>query len=152
MLSHSVVSGSVTPRTAAHQAPLSVGFSRQEHCSELPCPPPGGLPDPGFKPVPLMSPALAGGFFTTGATWGVRCCEHALGWGWGVAGVLMVAPVPVFSFFVNQTFAQINQDLDLGHGILGASLYSKERGKRHPTPPLTHDARRTALQWRGPPS
>ena len=35
----------------------------------LPCPPPGDLPNPGIKPVSFMSPALAGGFFTTSATW-----------------------------------------------------------------------------------
>ena len=35
----------------------------------LPCPPPGDLPDPEIEPVSLMSPALAGGFFTTSATW-----------------------------------------------------------------------------------
>ena len=46
-----------------------MGFSRQEHWSGLPCPPPGELPDPGIKPVSLMSPSLAGGFFTTSATW-----------------------------------------------------------------------------------
>ena len=40
----------------AHQAPLSMGFSRQGYWSGLPCPPPGDLPDPGIKPV---SPALA---------------------------------------------------------------------------------------------
>ena len=44
-----------TPWTAAHQAPLSVGFSRQEYWSGLPCPPPGDLPDPGIKPE---SPSL----------------------------------------------------------------------------------------------
>ena len=47
----SVVSDSVTPRTAAHQAPLFTGFSRQEHWSELPFPPPGDLLDPGIKPT-----------------------------------------------------------------------------------------------------
>ena len=52
----------VTPWTVALQAPLSMGFSRQEHWSGVLCPPPGGLPDPGIKP---MSPALAGRFFTT---------------------------------------------------------------------------------------
>ena len=36
--------------TVAHQAPLSMGFSRQEYWSGLPCPPPGDLPDPGIKP------------------------------------------------------------------------------------------------------
>ena len=51
------------------QAPLSMGFSRQEYWSGLPRPPPGDLPDPGIKPVSLMSPALAGGFFTTSAIW-----------------------------------------------------------------------------------
>ena len=53
----------------AHQAPLSMGFSRQEYWSGLPCSPPGNLPDPGIEPAFLLSPALAGGFFTTAATW-----------------------------------------------------------------------------------
>ena len=57
-----------TLRTVACQAPLSMGFSRQEYWSGLPCTSPGHLPDPGIEPVSLMSPALAGGFFTTGAT------------------------------------------------------------------------------------
>ena len=54
--------------TVASRAPLSMGFSRQEYWSGLSCPPPGGLPDPGIEPVSLMSPTLAGGFFTTRAT------------------------------------------------------------------------------------
>ena len=48
--------------TVAHQAPLSVGFSRQKYWSGLPCPPPGDLPNPRTEPPSLMSPALAGGF------------------------------------------------------------------------------------------
>ena len=44
-------------------------FSRQEYQSGLPCPPPGNLPNPGKEPVSLTSLALAGGFFTAGATW-----------------------------------------------------------------------------------
>ena len=53
-----------------HQAPLSIGFSRQEHWSGLPCPPPGDLPDSGIKPASFMSPALPGDrFFTIRATW-----------------------------------------------------------------------------------
>ena len=48
-----------TPWTLACQAPLSVGSSRQEYWSGLPCPPPGDLPDPGIKLASLMSPALA---------------------------------------------------------------------------------------------
>ena len=55
----------VTPWTV----PLSMGFSRQECWSRLPCFPPGGLPNLGIEPVFLMSPALAGGFFTTSASW-----------------------------------------------------------------------------------
>ena len=55
--------------TVAHQAPLSMEFSRQEYCSGLPFPSPGDLPDPGIEPASLTSPALASGFFTTSATW-----------------------------------------------------------------------------------
>ena len=54
--------------TVALQAPLSMGFSRQEYWSELPCPPPGDLPTPGIEAASLTSPALAGRFFTTGTT------------------------------------------------------------------------------------
>ena len=43
---------------ATHQAPLSMGFSRQEHWSRLPCPPPGDLTDPGIKPMFPVSPVL----------------------------------------------------------------------------------------------
>ena len=50
------------PWTVAHQAPPSLGFSRQEHWSGLPFPSPGDLPDPGTE---LKSPALTGRFFTT---------------------------------------------------------------------------------------
>ena len=58
-----------TPWTVAHHAPLSMGFFTQEYWSRLLCPFPGDLPDPGIESVPLMSPALAGRFFTTSATW-----------------------------------------------------------------------------------
>ena len=51
--------------TAACQAPLSTGFSRQGYCSGLPFPPPGNLPNPGIEPMSPVSPALAGEFFTT---------------------------------------------------------------------------------------
>ena len=47
----------MTQWTVAHQAPLSMEFSRQEYWSGLPCPPPGDLSDPGIKPASLMSPA-----------------------------------------------------------------------------------------------
>ena len=58
-----------TPLTVACQAPLSIGSSRQEDWSGSPCPPPGDLSDPGIKSASLTSPALAGGLFTTAATW-----------------------------------------------------------------------------------
>ena len=51
--------------TLACQALLSMEFPRQEFWSEWPFPPPGDLPDPGIEPTCLMSPALAGRFFTT---------------------------------------------------------------------------------------
>ena len=57
-----------TPWTVAHQAPPSMGFSRQEYWSGLPFRSPGDLPNPGIEPAPLASPALLGGFFTTSAT------------------------------------------------------------------------------------
>ena len=53
----------------AHQALLSMGFSRQEYWSGLPCPSPGDLPSPGIEPMALISPALTGGFFRTSTTW-----------------------------------------------------------------------------------
>ena len=57
------------PWIAAHQAPLSMGFSRQEYWNELPCPPPGDLPDLEIEPKSLPSLALAGGFYTTITNW-----------------------------------------------------------------------------------
>ena len=55
----------VTPWTVAHQAPLSMGFPRQEDRSGLPSPPPGDLLNPGIESTSPVAPALAGGFFTT---------------------------------------------------------------------------------------
>ena len=55
----------VTPWTVACQAPLSMGFSRQEYWSGLPCPPAGDLPDSGIELTSVTSPALASSFFTT---------------------------------------------------------------------------------------
>ena len=52
----------VTQWTVAHQAPLSMGFSRQEYWSGLSFLPPGDIPHPGFEPASLISPALAAGF------------------------------------------------------------------------------------------
>ena len=59
----------VAPWTVNLQAPLSVGFSRQGYWSELPWPPSDDLPGPGIEPTSVMSPELAGEFFTTSTTW-----------------------------------------------------------------------------------
>ena len=56
---------SVTPWTTAHQASLSMGFSRQEYWSGWPFPPLGDLSDPGIEPASPASPALGSGFFAT---------------------------------------------------------------------------------------
>ena len=62
----------VTQWTVACQAPLPMGFSRQEYWRGVPCPPLGYLPDPVIEPKSFTSLALAGGFFTTSATWEVH--------------------------------------------------------------------------------
>ena len=67
----------MTPWTVARQAPPSLGFSSQEYWSELPCPPPEDLPDPGIEPSSLTSPVLASRFFTTSTTWEALRCVHA---------------------------------------------------------------------------
>ena len=58
----------VTLCTIAHQTPLSMGFSRQEYQSGLPCPCPGDCSSPNIVLVPLVSPAMAGGFLTSSTT------------------------------------------------------------------------------------
>ena len=58
-----------TSWTIACPAPLSMGFSRQEYWSGLPCSPSGDLPDPGIELSSLTSPALEGRFFMTSANW-----------------------------------------------------------------------------------
>ena len=59
----------VTPWTVAHEAFLSMEFSRQEYWSGLPLSTPGDLPNPGIEPTSLVSPVSSRGFFTTSATW-----------------------------------------------------------------------------------
>ena len=67
----SVMSGSATLRTVAHQAPLSMGFSRQGYWSGLPCPPPGDLPNPGIEPTSLKSTCIG--------RWVLCCWRHLRG-------------------------------------------------------------------------
>ena len=75
MENNNIVQLFAAPWTIAHQAPLSMGFSRQESWSKVPLPTPVHLPNPGIEPVSLASPALAGRFFTTSATWEVPWIE-----------------------------------------------------------------------------
>ena len=65
-----------TSWTVARWAPLSMGFPRQEYWSGLPFPTRRDLPNPGIKPMSLACPTLAGGFFTTNATWEIRKNIH----------------------------------------------------------------------------
>ena len=66
------------PWTVAFQAPLSRELFRQQCWSRLPCPSPGDLPNPWIKPASLTSSTLAGGFFTTRATWETRNGDYSL--------------------------------------------------------------------------
>ena len=71
------ISDSVTPGAIAWKFPLPMGFSRQGRWHGLPFPSPEDLPDPGMEPVSLMSPALAGRFFTS-TTWEAREAPHCI--------------------------------------------------------------------------
>ena len=71
MLCANSLSDSATLWIVARQASLSMGFSRKEYWSGLPCPSPGDPPNPGIKLESLKSPALVDRFFTTVATWEV---------------------------------------------------------------------------------
>ena len=88
---------SVNLSTVTRQAPLSMRFSRQEHCSGLPCPPPGDLLDPGIKPVSLRSPSMASGFFITSTTWeshhlyGFTFSRRSQRWNHAVVSLLRMA-------------------------------------------------------------
>ena len=96
MLHHSALSDSAAPWTVARQAPLSMEFSRRECWSGLPCPSQGDLPDAGFERTSLLSPALAGGFFTTGNPW-----EAPEGW-WDC--LKLEVPAPCFPPTLRGTF------------------------------------------------
>ena len=105
----------VTLWTVALQAPLSMGFSSQECWSGLPCPPPGDLPNPGIKPMSLVSPALVGRFFTTSTTWEpipgaklLKCVYVSLST-YYVVVIYMHVP---FSFHYN-TYIQIKLNSDI---------------------------------------
>ena len=90
VLSHfSCVQLFATPWTIAHQTLLSMDFFRQDYWSGLPFPSPGDLPNPGIEHASPMSPALAGGFFTTSA-WEVTF--------WDVVYFFLVCPILFTSY------------------------------------------------------
>ena len=64
----------VAPWTVSLQAPLSIGFSKEEYWGGLPFPSPGELSNPGIEPGSLVSPALAAGCFTTALPWKPTFC------------------------------------------------------------------------------
>ena len=103
---HSVYAASVLslilcdPVTIAYQALLSREFSRQEYWSRLPYPSPGTLPDPGIKPISLVSPALAGEFFATVPPGRKRCetQQHSVSAPSIPENTLIIANVVIHSF------------------------------------------------------
>ena len=105
LFSRSVMSNClVTPRTVAHQAPLSIGFARQEYWSGLPFPSQGDLPDRGIKHESLMSPALVGRFFTTKAP-GKASLIYACKWLQSCPILRPCGLLPVRLFCLQDTFA-----------------------------------------------
>ena len=91
-----------------HQAPLSLGFSRQEYLSVLPCPPPGDIPDPWVELASLMSPAL------------VLCCFSHV---WLFAALCTVACQAPFSI----------SSVQFSHSVMSDSLQPREL--QHARPP-----------------
>ena len=96
MLSHfSCVQLFVVLWTVACQAPLFLGFSRQEYWSGLPRPPSGDLTNPEIEPASLISPTLANRFLTTSATWKVQVYNTVL---------LIIYICAVYSFYYQNKF------------------------------------------------
>ena len=100
VFSRSVMSDPVVVWTVAHQAFLSMEFSRQEYHSGLPFPTPGVLPDTGIEPISLVSPALAGEFFATVPPGRKRCetQQHSVSAPSIPENTLIIANVVIHSF------------------------------------------------------
>ena len=128
-LSHARLS--VTLWTVAHQAPLSMGFYRQECWSGLPFPSPGDLLYSGIKPESLTSPALADRFFTTSTTDSPSDGKY---WKYQISSVCFKISDELASFFLIpfKVFFQLNYVLpsDLWIRNIIIEFYDK-RGKRN---------------------
>ena len=144
------------PMDCNRQAPLSMGFSRQEYWSGLPCPPSGDLPDPGIEPA---SPGFTciGRFFTTSTTWETHIYIYIYIWwckkiifiyirrGWrGETGKRKEAKTVMSS---NQVYVRISPS-----GLLWESAKSSPRGCPHSgaetwvTHPLSHPQPRSLAE------
>ena len=115
---------SATLRTAACQTPLSMGFYRQEYWNGFPFP--LDLPDPEIEPASLMSPALAGGFFTTSSTWEAQLSSIRKG-----KIPRLGSPLSLFIDFLHTGLLQPPRELlpytDAGHqqeGAMGGEIFS----------------------------
>ena len=104
-----------TPWTVAHQAPLSIWFSRQECWSRFSFPSPGDLPGSGIKP---STPALAGGFFTTSVTWEAHIVHYILFY----CG-LLVLHIYNDAYFVNLIYANRLNQCDSNHLLKFSHLF-----------------------------
>ena len=122
------------PMDVASQAPLPMGFSRQEYWSESPFPPPWNLPDPGMEPLSPVSSALAGGFFTTSTTWEApgtdevfnNICWVDLDNHWVTSGIQRQQETTL------QNIKEVSPEFD-GHkpSLLNTSNYDAKRYHKH---------------------
>ena len=126
--------------TVAHQAPLSMGFSRQEYWSRLPCPPPGDLLTQGLS-THVMSPALAGRFFTTSTTWeahfslnrGRSPSQKDWGWDCGELARLwltFVSPIPSLIHTFTGSIYILEADEVLGQRVISILAETEGRGRQ----------------------
>jgi len=116
--------------TIAHQAPLSMEFSRQEYWSRLPFPTPGDLLNPGIEPLSLASPALAGGFFTTSTTF--NCYTNQKMLFTSLLQTLKIFPqgmiifgkrINIFSLFKRNPMRQMIRLTDVSLALFGSSSF-----------------------------
>ena len=118
-----------TPWTVAYQAPLSVGFSRQEYWSGLPFPPPGELPDPGIEPMSPVSPALQAHSLPTEPSGKSTYASQS-----GQKKVPKGAPLsPVLTLQVRTWLLQKRETGLRSHRELGAQMQRESRSLNYPT-------------------
>ena len=115
-------------------------FSRQEYWSGLPCPPPGDLPHPGIEPASLMSPTLAGRFFTTNATW-----EAHGDW----QRILFIVKKPILGFIFFLCHLRMSTHFSKSSGLRALESLSFWACVYH----LSHlDLNSVRTDWCGPPA